>query len=178
MDISSPNTSLKGEGLAMIAEDILDLIDDRPDDGVFRVHRRVFTDPALFDLEMRILFEGGWVFLGLASQAPRSNDYFTTTVGRHPVVVMRAGDGALNAFVNSCPHKGARICQLEHGHAKLHVCPYHSWSFDSAGRNRAIKGKTAGGYAGAFDGDSHDLKALGAFGEYRGLLFGLSLIHI
>ena len=47
------------------------LIDDRPDDGVFRVNRAIFDDPAVFELEMRRIFEGGWVFLGLAVQAPR-----------------------------------------------------------------------------------------------------------
>jgi benzoate/toluate 1,2-dioxygenase subunit alpha len=151
--------------------DILGLIDDRPEDGVFRVHRRVFTDPDVFDLEMKAIFEGGWVFLGLASQVPQPNDYFTTTIGRHPIAVMRAADGSINAFVNSCPHKGARICQLEHGNARLHVCPYHSWSFDSAGRNRAIKGRAQGAYSEAFDRDSHDLRPVARFGDYRGLLF-------
>lgn len=152
--------------------DVAALIDDRPRDGVFRVHRRVFTDPDVFELEMKSIFEGGWVFLGLTSQVPRPNDYFTTTIGRHPIVVMRGADGTLGAFVNSCPHKGARICQLAQGHAKLHVCPYHSWSFDSSGRNRAIKGKDAGAYHDAFDQGGHDLRPVARFGEYRGLLFG------
>ena len=30
---------------------------DRPEDGVFRVHRDVFRDPELFDFEMRYIFE-------------------------------------------------------------------------------------------------------------------------
>ena len=45
------------------------LIDDRPADGAFRVHRAIFDDARVFELEMRRIFEGGWVFLGLASQA-------------------------------------------------------------------------------------------------------------
>jgi len=153
------------------SNEIAGLIDDRPEDGVFRVHRRLFTDPDVFELEMKAIFEGGWVFLGLASQLPCPNDYFTTTIGRHPIAVMRAADGSINAFINSCPHKGARVCQLEQGNAKLHVCPYHSWSFDSAGRNRAIKGKAQGAYSDGFDHDSHDLRPVARFGEYRGLLF-------
>lgn len=153
------------------SDEIVGLIDDRPEDGVFRVHRRLFTDPDVFDLEMKAIFEGGWVFLGLASQLPRPNDYFTTSIGRHPIAVMRAADGSINAFINSCPHKGARICQLDRGNAKLHVCPYHSWSFDSAGKNRAIKGKAQGAYSDGFDQDSHDLRAVALFGDYRGLLF-------
>lgn len=152
--------------------DLTALVDDRPGEAIFRVNKRVFTDPEIFELEMKHIFEGGWVFLGLSSQIAKANDYLTTAIGRHPIVVMRDNAGTLSAFVNSCPHKGARICQLDQGNAKIHVCPYHSWSFDSSGRNKAIKGKSAGAYSAGFDRDSHDLTAVPAFAEYRGLMFG------
>jgi benzoate/toluate 1,2-dioxygenase alpha subunit len=148
------------------------LIDDRPQDGAFRVHRAAFSDPRVFELEMKHIFESGWVFLGLASQLPKPHDYLTTTIGRQPVVVMRDGEGRLNAFLNSCRHKGAVICPLMSGNRKLHVCHYHGWSYDSAGRNRAIKGRAEGAYSQAFDDDTHDLFALPLFADYRGLLFG------
>lgn len=151
---------------------ISDLIDDRPDAGVFRVSRRIFTDPAVFDAEIRTLFEGGWVFLGLASQASDPHDFFTTFAGRVPILVQRGGDGTLRAFINSCPHKGARLAQVRQGNARLHVCPYHSWSFDSSGRNKAIKWKAAGCYSEAFDRDDHGLAVLPRFANYRGFLFG------
>lgn len=151
---------------------ISDLIDDRPDAGVFRVSRRIFTDPAVFDAEIRTLFEGGWVFLGLASQASDPHDFFTTFAGRVPILVQRGGDGTLRAFINSCPHKGARLAQVRQGNARLHVCPYHSWSFDSSGRNKAIKWKSAGCYSEAFDRDDHGLAVLPRFANYRGFLFG------
>lgn len=156
----------------MLTQDRLaELIDDRPDEGVFRVSRAIFDDPDLFALEMARIFEGGWVFVGLASQAPEPHDFFTATIGRVPIVVMRDGDGALAGFVNSCPHKGARIAQTAKGNARLHVCAYHSWSFDSAGRNKGVKWQKAGCYAAAFESGSHDLVRLPAFAEYRGFLF-------
>ncbi|MGI4880711.1 MAG: aromatic ring-hydroxylating oxygenase subunit alpha [Janthinobacterium lividum] len=156
----------------MIAGRLAELIDDRPADGVFRVSRAIYDDSQLFDAEMRTIFEGGWMFLGLASQAPSPHDFFTTTIGRVPVMVSRDGGGTLGGFVNSCPHRGAMIAQTLSGNARLHVCAYHSWTFDSAGQNRNIKWKKAGCYANAFDADSHNLARLPAFGEYRGFLFG------
>jgi benzoate/toluate 1,2-dioxygenase alpha subunit len=156
----------------MIDAELAKLIDDRPDAGVFRVSRAIFDDSALFELEMARIFESGWVFLGLASQAPEPHDFFTATIGRVPILVSRDGAGKLAAFVNSCPHKGARIAQTAAGNKRLHVCAYHSWSFDSAGRNKGVKWKGAGCYADAFDSDSHDLARLPAFGEHRGFLFG------
>lgn len=149
-----------------------DLIDDRPSQGVFRVNRAIFTDQRVFDAEMRRLFEGGWVFLGMESQASGPHDFFTTFAGRVPVMVQRDGEGVLRAFVNSCPHKGARLAQVRQGNARLHVCPYHSWSFDSAGRNKAVKWKAAGCYSDAFDRDDHGLAVLPRFEGYRGFLFG------
>lgn len=151
---------------------LADLIDNRPDDGVFRVSRAIFDDPDIFELEMRRIFEGGWVFLGVASQAATAHDFFTTTIGRVPVLATRDGGGRLHGFVNSCPHKGSRVAQLMQGNARLHVCPYHSWTFDSAGQNKAIKWKDAGCYSENFDKANHDLTPLPAFAEYRGFLFG------
>ena len=43
-------------------------IDDRVEEGVFRVHRDLFADPAIFELEMRHLFEATWNFVALESQ--------------------------------------------------------------------------------------------------------------
>ncbi len=151
---------------------LADLIDNRPDDGVFRVNRAIFDDPRIFELEMRHIFEGGWVFLGIATQAENPHDYFTTNIGRVPVMVSRDGAGVLHGLVNSCPHKGSRVAQHMQGNARLHVCPYHSWTFDSSGQNKAMKWKKAGCYSGAFDQSGHDLAPLPAFAEYRGFLFG------
>ena len=55
--------------------------------GVFRVGRSIFTDPALFELEMKHIFEGNWIYMAHESQIPNNNDYFTTHMGRQPVFI-------------------------------------------------------------------------------------------
>jgi benzoate/toluate 1,2-dioxygenase alpha subunit len=148
-----------------------ELIDDRPQQGVFRVNRALFRDPELFELEMRHVFEGGWVFVGVATQAEQPHDYFTSFIGRVPVIVSRDGEGTLRCFINACPHKGVRLVQKVCGNARRHVCPYHSWTFDSAGANRNIKWQKSGCYGAGFDKENHDLAPVAKFGEYRGFLF-------
>lgn len=147
-------------------------VDDRVDEGVFRVHRDVFRDPALFDLEIRHVFEGTWAFLGLESEIDQPNDFLTTRIGRQPVVVMRDAAGHLGAFINSCRHRGAVVCHQARGNRKVHVCTYHGWSYDSGGRCIAVNAERAGAYTPAFSAESHALVSLARFGNYRGFLFG------
>lgn len=157
--------------LAATSLRISDLIDDRPGEGIFRVNRAIYRDPDLFDLEIKQVFEGGWVFVGHSTQAEKPNDYFTSFIGRVPIVVSRGSDGILRCFVNVCPHKGVRLVRNCVGTSSRFVCPYHSWTFDSLGRNRSIKWKSSGCYSAAFDEDDHDLCRVEQFGEYRGFLF-------
>ena len=152
--------------------DFENLVIDRIDDGRFTVHRDALRDPEIFELEMRYIFERTWIFLGLASQAPKPHDYFTAWIGRHPVVVSRDADGRLHAFLNTCRHRGALVVQHAQGNSKYHVCAYHGWSYDSAGRNIDIKDRKEGAYSASFEAENHDLVTLPRFEEYRGLLFG------
>ena len=48
--------------------DIRHYVDDRLEDGVFRVSSELFTDPELFELEMKHIFERTWMFLAHESQ--------------------------------------------------------------------------------------------------------------
>ena len=94
------------------ASDLLALarfVDDRPEDRVFELDRRIFTDPKVFDAELRYIFEATWNFIGLESQIARPNDFITTHIGRHPILVMRGADGKVGAFLNTCRHRGAPI---------------------------------------------------------------------
>lgn len=149
-----------------------ELIDDRPAEGIFRVHSRVFTDPEVFDLEMKLIFEKSWNFLGFKSDLQKENDFFTAWIGRSPILVTRGKDGVVRAFRNKCPHRGAMLCQEQQGNARMFICPYHAWSFDSSGKAMGIKEKTAGAYPSSFENLDHGLEPIAHIGIYRGLVFG------
>lgn len=153
-------------------QDLARLVADRPEQGEFSVHRDIFRDPEVFELEMIHIFEGTWVFLGLASQVPKPHDYFTTWIGRSPVVVMRDAKGNLGAFLNTCRHRGAVLCHMQAGNAKYHVCNYHGWAYGSDGRNVYIKDAKTACYSPSFERENHDLVPVARFAEYRGILFG------
>ena len=45
------------------------IIDDR-EDGIFRVHRSVFVDREIFELERTRIFDHCWLFAGHVSEFP------------------------------------------------------------------------------------------------------------
>jgi len=141
--------------------------------GVFRCRRDIFTDEALFELEMKHIFEGNWVFLAHESQIPEINDYFTTYIGRQPVVVTRDKSGELNAIINACAHRGAMLCRRKHGNKGSFTCPFHGWTFNNTGKLLKVKDGKTGDYPASFNTEgSHDLKRVPRFSSYRGFLFG------
>lgn len=148
-------------------------VDIDPEKGRYRCDRTIFTDEQLFELEMKHIFEGNWVFLAHESQVENPGDYYTTTVGRQPVVITRTKDGELQALLNTCSHRGATLCRKKHGNNATFTCPFHGWSFRNDGRLLKARDEKKGGYPDSFKQDgSHDLKHLARFENYRGFLFG------
>src|SRR6476469_4778720 len=141
--------------------------------GDYRLHRSAFTDETLFELEMKHIFEGNWIYLAHESQIPNNNDYFTTTMGRQPIVIARNRQGVLNAFINACSHRGAMLCRHKRGNKSTYTCPFHGWTFNNAGKLLKVKDPEGAGYPDGFNtGGSHDLTPVARFESYRGFLFG------
>ena len=99
-----------------------------------RVHRRVYSDQAIFDMEMDRIFEKVWIYAGHESQVPKAGDYYTVQIGRQPMIMIRHSDGSIKILHNRCPHRGAMICGNRHGNTgRVFTCSYHSWCFHTDG---------------------------------------------
>ena len=103
------------------------------------VHKDLYVDRELFDLEMEQLFANAWVYVGHASQVPHVGDFFTTTVGTEPVIMVRHSDQSVRVLVNRCPHKGVKVAGSDGGNTgKFFRCPYHAWTFKTDGALLAL----------------------------------------
>jgi benzoate/toluate 1,2-dioxygenase alpha subunit len=147
------------------------LVDD-PQDGMFTVDRALFSDPELFELEMKYIFEGTWVYLAHESQVSRPHDFYTTTIGRQPVILMRNQAGEIGCFLNACAHRGATVCLAKRGNQKTLTCPYHGWSYNSSGALVSVKDHATGAYPESFERLDHGLARVPRLTNYRGFLFG------
>jgi phenylpropionate dioxygenase-like ring-hydroxylating dioxygenase large terminal subunit len=141
-----------------------------------RVHRAVYTDPALFDLEMDRIFGRAWLILGHESQVRGPGDFFTTRMGREPVIVTRHADGSVRVLVNRCAHRGARVCEAATGSTTEFVCAYHGWTYGTDGRLAGLP--LPDGYARpAGDSVGGGLARVPRVDSYRGFLFASLAEH-
>ncbi|WP_423193817.1 Rieske 2Fe-2S domain-containing protein [Cupriavidus sp. H18C2] len=148
-------------------------VQDDPENGIFRCRRDIFTNADLYELEMKHIFERNWVYLAHESQVPNNNDYYTTWIGRQPIVITRDKTGALHAVINACAHKGAMLCRRKHGNKGSFTCPFHGWTFSNAGKLLKVKDEKTTEYPVQFNQHgSHDLRKVARFENYRGFLFG------
>jgi phenylpropionate dioxygenase-like ring-hydroxylating dioxygenase large terminal subunit len=98
------------------------------------VHRDVYIDDEVFALEMEHLFANTWIYVGHDSQVAKPGDYFGTTIGAQPVLMVRHTDDSVKVLHNRCPHKGTRITTDTCGNTgKFFRCPYHAWTFRTDG---------------------------------------------
>ncbi len=103
-----------------------------------RVHRRLYSDPAIFELEMERIFGAAWIYVGHESQVKNSGDYFATQIGRKPVVMVRDNDGQVHIIHNQCAHRGAMVVATEKGNAPEFTCCYHGWTYHLDGKLKAV----------------------------------------
>jgi phenylpropionate dioxygenase-like ring-hydroxylating dioxygenase large terminal subunit len=138
-----------------------------------RVHKSVYTDPAIFDAEMERIWERIWVYCGHESQVKHPGDYHAVQIGRQPMVMVRQADGHINVLYNRCPHRGVQLVGNQSGNTgNSFVCSYHAWSFHLDGSVRAIP--LAKGYEGTRltrDNPDCQMKRAARVDSYRGFVF-------
>ncbi|WP_142850254.1 Rieske 2Fe-2S domain-containing protein [Telmatospirillum sp. J64-1] len=148
-----------------------DMVDDRIEDGVFRVDRSVYTDRDIFAQELARIFTRTWVFLCHESQVPEPGDYFSTYIGEQPVFVIRGKDGEVRSFLNACAHRGAVLTPRRQGRALTLTCRFHGWCFNAEGRCTKIKNEKEG-WPEASIRSEMSLKPVARVASYRGFVFG------
>lgn len=98
------------------------------------IDNRVYSDPAVFEIEQQRIFSRVWKFVCHASELPANFDFRTTTVARMPIVIVRGADAVVRAFVNSCSHRGAKLVDAPAGNGRRFECLFHRWSYDTRGK--------------------------------------------
>ncbi len=108
-----------------------DTTDLAPD--VMRQSVHAYLDQERFEYEVERIFKHLPLALALGSELPGPDTYKAMDVMGVPVLLTRGADGAARAFLNVCKHRGSPLCEPGSGSAQRLSCPYHAWSYDTAG---------------------------------------------
>lgn len=92
-----------------------------------------YTSPEFYRLEVEKIFMKVWNFIGRADHLPNPGDYDTLTFVDVPLILLRDRTGQMRCFANTCRHRGAKLVEGS-GNTRALVCPYHGWTYDTAGR--------------------------------------------
>ena len=143
------------------------------------VHKRVYTDPELFALEMERIYGQAWIYVGHESQVKNPGDYHTTRIGDQDVIMTRGADGKVSVLYNRCPHKGSQLVAKGDGNVgKFFRCPYHAWTFKLDGSLLSVPLRN--GMEGTTFDKSHpdfSMRPLARVDSYRGFVFASQAAH-
>jgi len=101
-------------------------------DGYLEVPLEVYSSESLAARD-RELFETSPLALLASTEIAKPHDYHVRQAVGRSLLFTRDADGRARAFLNYCRHRGAepaRGC----GNARVFLCPYHGWSYDTKGR--------------------------------------------
>jgi benzoate/toluate 1,2-dioxygenase alpha subunit len=168
--MSTIDPTLRGRGRGRYRDDAQALAGLVREDAV---HRDVYLDEEVYELEMERLWSRAWVYVGHDSQVPQVGDYASADVAGRPVLLLRGEDGQVRVVMNRCAHKGAKLVSEASGNVGRFLrCPYHAWAYSLDGSIRAIPLK--GGYEETGFGGSENARGLTVLGHvrnHRGFVF-------
>jgi phenylpropionate dioxygenase-like ring-hydroxylating dioxygenase large terminal subunit len=142
---------LQTEQIAL-GRQLLDYIDTRSTAMATDLYRQPVDEYVSTEIaaqEQRKLFRALPLCVGLSDLLPQAGSYHTHDLSGLPILLTRNDQGQVQAFLNVCRHRGARVAE-GCGKSRALVCPYHAWSYDLEGRLKARPADRA------FAGAGHD----------------------
>ncbi len=98
-----------------------------------RIPMFIYTDPEVYEMELRQVFGRTWMFVAHESELPEPGSFVVRTMGEQSVIVGRGEDGVVRVFLNSCRHRGMKLACEDFGKVGMWRCPYHGFAYASTG---------------------------------------------
>jgi phenylpropionate dioxygenase-like ring-hydroxylating dioxygenase large terminal subunit len=98
-----------------------------------------YTDPRFHALEQAHLWRKSWLLAGHIDEIASPGDFKLWETAGQPVVIIHSRSGAINAFYNTCSHRGAALVTEPSGRRARLTCKYHGWTYDDEGALVSIR---------------------------------------
>jgi phenylpropionate dioxygenase-like ring-hydroxylating dioxygenase large terminal subunit len=135
-----------------------------------RVHGSLYTDPVIFEDELKKIWYRQWVYVAHESEIREPGDYVTKTIGLQQIIATRDEDGEIHLLHNRCSHRGNTIVASERGNANFFRCQYHGWTFKNNGDLTGAPYRS--GFDKAFNKHQHGMGKVPRVTSYGGFVFG------
>jgi len=99
----------------------------------FALNNYFYRSDVIYRRELANIIYKSWLYAGHISQIPEIGDYFLFQVVNDSIIVCRDESNQVRTLINSCRHRGARVCEETQGNKKTFVCPYHGWVYNTDG---------------------------------------------
>src|SRR5687767_8728098 len=108
------------------------------------ISREIFTSDELYQQQLERIFARAWLFVGHESQIPNPNDFFVSRMGEESVILTRDRQNQIHVLLNTCMHRGMKVCRYDEGNTPVFSCPYHGWSYSTDGNLVSVPGELIG----------------------------------
>ena len=90
--------------------------------------------------EVEKVWRKTWQFACRVEDIPNRGDQHVYDIVDDSILIVRTGDGAIKAYVNSCLHRGTMLRTVA-GNARQIRCPFHGWTWSLDGKLTVLPGQ-------------------------------------
>lgn len=102
------------------------------------ISRTLFSSADIYAAEQKQIFARAWLYIGHESQIPSIGNFILSRMGEESVILTRDKTNRIRVHLNSCRHRGMKVCRYDEGTTNLFYCPYHAWSYGLDGSLAAV----------------------------------------
>ena len=141
------------------------------------IGREIFVDTDIFQQELERVFARTWLYVGHESQIPTPTIFFISRMGEESVILTRDRQGEIHVLLNTCRHRGMKVCRYDEGNTPVFSCPYHGWSYSTDGNLVSVPGELIGvpqfatAYHGELEKEEWGLISVPKMANYHGSIW-------
>ncbi len=141
------------------------------------ISRDVFVNQDIYQQELEQVFARAWLLVGHESQIPNPNDFYISRMGEESVILTRDRQDKIHVLLNTCRHRGMKVCRYDEGNTPVFSCPYHGWSYSTDGNLVSVPGELIGvpqfatAYHGELEKEQWGLISVPKMHIYKGLIW-------
>ena len=102
--------------------------------------RDAYVDRDQYERELERIWYRNWIYVGRSDELEGPKSFRVFELGSQQVLILRDEESRLQAFHNTCRHRGSLLMEEKSGciRGSLITCGYHRWAYDLQGNLQKI----------------------------------------